>query len=63
MVRVFDKGRLVYKLPPIEEIRSYCKEQINTLWDEVLRFENPHRYYVDLSLPLWKVKQSLLENK
>ena len=63
MVRVFDKGRLVYKLPSIEEIRSYCKEQINTLWDEVLRFENPHRYYVDLSLPLWKVKQSLLENK
>jgi nicotinate phosphoribosyltransferase len=60
MEQIFDNGKLVYRLPSIDEIRNYCKEQINTLWDEVLRFENPHNYYVDLSLELWKVKERLL---
>ena len=34
-----------------------------TLWDEVKRFENPHRYYVDLSRKLWDIKQELLMNR
>ena len=37
-----------------------CREQIDTLWDEVKRFENPHNYYVDLSQKLWDIKQDLL---
>ncbi len=61
-VQIFDKGKLVYKLPSIEEIREYCKEQISTLWDEILRFENPHEYYVDLSKELWDLKTGLIEN-
>ena len=60
MVPIFQGGKLVYECPTTDEIRSYCKEQINTLWDEVTRFENPHRYYVDLSAPLWNLKQKLL---
>jgi nicotinate phosphoribosyltransferase len=60
-VQIFDKGRLVYKLPSIEEIRQYCQEQIATLWDEILRFENPHEYYVDLSKELWDLKTGLIE--
>ncbi len=60
-VKIFDKGNCIYKSPKINEIRSYCKEQIDTLWDEVKRFENPHKYYVDLSLPLWEMKESLLK--
>ncbi len=59
-VKIFDKGECVYTSPSIEEIRAYCKEQLNLLWDEVKRFENPHEYYVDLSLPLWQLKQSML---
>ena len=59
-VQIFKKGECVYKLPSIEEIRSYCREQIDTLWDEVKRFENPHNYYVDLSKKLWEIKQLLL---
>ena len=47
-------------MPEIEEIKSYCKEQMETLWDEVTRFENPHNYYVDLSQKLWDVKNELL---
>lgn len=59
--RIFDKGKLVYELPDIEEIKEYCKEQIGTLWDEILRFENPHKYYVDLSKDLWELKIKLIE--
>ena len=60
---IFIKGELVYNLPTIEEIRVYCKEQVDSLWDEVTRFENPHNYYVDLSQKLWDVKQELLVQK
>ncbi len=58
--QLFRNGECVYKLPDIEEIRRYCQEQVDTMWDEVLRFENPHNYYVDLSQPLWDEKQRLL---
>jgi nicotinate phosphoribosyltransferase len=60
--KIFDKGRLVYQLPSINEIRTYCKEQVATLWDEILRFENPHEYYVDLSKELWEMRIKLLES-
>jgi nicotinate phosphoribosyltransferase len=59
---IFIGGRCVYKKPTLEEIRAYCKRETETLWDEVLRFENPHRYYVDLSDGLWNVKQRLLHS-
>lgn len=58
---IFKKGKLVYQKPSLEEIRSYHKEQMSTLWDEVKRFENPHPYYVDLSRKLWQLKQDLIE--
>ena len=60
---IFIKGELVYECPSIEEIRKYCKEQVDSLWDEVTRFENPHNYYVDLSQKLWDIKQQLLVTK
>ena len=61
MVQIFKKGELIYKLPGIEELRKYCLEQMNTIWEEVKRFENPHKYYVDLSKELWDIKQKLLD--
>lgn len=61
-VPVFKNGELVYDKPSLQDIRSYCKQQIDTLWDEVLRFENPHNYYVDLSRKLWDIKHELLDN-
>ena len=51
----------MYESPTLEDIRTYCQEQVGTLWEEVKRFDNPHRYYVDLSQKLWNVKYSLLE--
>ena len=62
LVPIFKGGECVYKTPPISEIQSYCKAEIETLWDEVKRFENPHKYYVDLSEKLWNVKMSLLKS-
>ncbi len=61
LVRIFDKGECVYTSPDTAQIRAYCAEQINTLWDEVKRFENPHEYYVDLSRRLWEKKNKLLD--
>ena len=59
-VPVFQNGKLVYELPALTEIQKYCVQQVETLWDEVKRFENPHNYYVDLSKALWDVKRQLL---
>lgn len=58
---VFEKGKCVYNKLSIEEIREYCESQLDTIWDEVKRFENPHEYYVDLSKPLWEMKRRLLD--
>ena len=60
LVPIFQKGELVYKLPTLKEIQTYCREQVDTLWDEVKRFENPQTYYVDLSQKLWDIKDELL---
>ena len=63
LVPIFRNGKLVYQSPTITEMRAYCAAQIDLLWDEVKRFENPHNYYVDLSQKLWDIKQSLLKEQ
>ena len=60
MVPIFRNGKLVYQVPDLQASRAYCQRQVDSLWDEVKRFENPHNYYVDLSQKLWDIKQSLL---
>lgn len=60
-VPIYVGGRRVYENPPLKEIRAYCRQQVDTLWDEVKRFENPHRYYVDLSQKLWDERHRLLD--
>ncbi|MDD6042660.1 MAG: nicotinate phosphoribosyltransferase [Eubacteriaceae bacterium] len=59
--QIFRNGECVYESPSIDEIKDYCKEQIDTLWDETLRLDNPQTYYVDLSQKLWDMKARLLE--
>ena len=63
LVPIFKNGECVYESPSLSEIRSYCKDQVMRLWEEVQRFENPHRYYVDLSEKLWQIKHDLLGAK
>lgn len=60
LVHVFSDGKQVYELPTLEEIKTRCRDQIATMWDEVLRFENPHNYYVDLSQKLWDIKHEMI---
>ena len=60
LVPIFENGECVYKSPSIQEIRKYCAEQVDTLWEEMKRFEYPHKYYVDLSPKLWKIQNDLL---
>ena len=61
LVPIFKNGKLVYSSPSVKEIREYAKEETSKLWPEVLRLENPHKYYVDLSQKLWNLKHNLLE--
>ena len=63
LIKVVDNGNITYSSPSIEDIRKYCAHQIDTLWEEVLRFEYPHKYYVDLSEKMWQTKQNLLMNR
>ncbi len=62
LVPIYQNGVCAYSLPSLSEIQKYCADQVETLWDEVKRFENPHTYYVDLSKALWDVKQKLLKD-
>ena len=57
---IFLGGKLVYQSPTLPEIKAYCQQQVDTLWDEVKRFDNPHSYYVDLSQKLWNIRHDLL---
>lgn len=61
LVQIFDKGENIYESPNVHEIKKYCNKQIDTLWDEVKRFEKPHEYIVDLSQELWNIKDNLLK--
>lgn len=61
LVKMFEGGKKIYESPDIKDIKSYCMRQVDTLWDEIKRFENPHKYYVDLSQKLWDEKRHLLD--
>ena len=60
-VQVFKDGECVYHSPKVMDIQKYCKEELNTLWDETKRLVNPHEVHVDLSKPLWDMKHELLD--
>ena len=59
---IFVDGRLVYDVPDLEQIREYSEQEFDRLWDEILRFEYPQVYYVDLSKNLLDLKLSMLED-
>ena len=63
LVPIFKNGECIYTSPSVTEIRENCKRELDSMWDEVLRFENPHNYYVDLSQKLWDEKHSLLKKR
>ena len=60
LVPIFKSGELVYSMPSLKEIKEHCQREIEGMWEEVRRFNNPHNYYVDLSEKLWRLKQDML---
>ena len=61
LVKVFDKGQCVYHSDSVMKLRDFAISEMETLWEETKRFENPHQVYVDLSQKLYDIKISLLE--
>ncbi len=59
--QIFKEGKCVYQSPSLQEIRTHCKKQLDAMWDEMKRFENPQTYYVDLSHKLWQLKHDMIE--
>lgn len=60
LIPIFTKGKLIYELPNLTQIRAHHRKELHALWPEVLRLENPHQYYVDLSQKLWDLKQAMI---
>lgn len=58
--KIFENGKLIYEEPSLDEIAKYCKNELDSMWEEVKRFDTPHNYYVDLSQKLWNLKQNLI---
>lgn len=63
LVPIFKNGKCIYDRPSVSQIRQYSEKALETIWKEVKRFENPHKYYVDLSQKLWDIKQHMLMGK
>ena len=61
--QIFEKGEYIGEKRHIEDIRAFCRAQLDTLWDSLKRFENPQEYYVDLSDTLWSLKERLLHSQ
>ena len=60
-VKIFEKGKRVYELPTLEEIREYVKKQLtDEIWEEEQRFVNPHKHYMDMTPDYYDLKMSLL---
>ena len=60
--QIFKNGELVYTFPTLSEIAQYTKNELDTMWEETKRLENPHEYWVDLSQELWDLKNEMLNN-
>lgn len=63
MTQIFKNGECTYTPRALNAIKAYCLAQVDSLWEEVTRFENPHSYYVDLSRELWEEKNRMLSEK
>ena len=60
-IKIFDKGCCIYDSPSVMQIRENCRHELDSLWDESKRLQYPHQTHVDLSKPLWEMKQRLLD--
>jgi len=59
-VPIVKDGEIVYEMPSVKERQVYCHNEFKTIYPEVKRIDNPHEYYVDLSLKLLDLKKELI---
>lgn len=62
-VPIFEGGKLVYKVPTLEQVKARAQSQLETLYQEVRRHAFPHQYYVDLSQALFDLKNKLIKER
>jgi len=58
---IYKNGKLIYKIPSLNETKEYCEQEFKTLYPEIKRLSNPHEYYVDLTRELLNLKNELIE--
>lgn len=61
LLKVIEQGKVIIPCMTLLESREHLKQELSHMWDEVLRFANPHKYYVDLSDKLWNIRRKLIE--
>ena len=55
-------GELVRQMPTVAEIRQYIKHQLeNTVYEEELRDEFPHKHYVDMTEKVYNLRKEMYE--
>ncbi|MDF7639377.1 nicotinate phosphoribosyltransferase [Lactobacillus sp. ESL0791] len=59
---IFVEGKLVYKQPKLVDIKKFCADNLDKLWDEYKRSLNPQEYPVDLSQDLYDSKTKLIKD-
>lgn len=62
-VKIFENGKLIYKIPKLNEVVGHSKNDLKTIWDEIKRLNNPQKYYVDLSQKLYDLKIKMLNER
>ena len=60
LIKVIEKGKLIYDLPTIEVIRNYAKVSLQKLPNKYKILNNPQKYPVQLSLNLETLTRKLV---
>lgn len=59
---VFLNGKCVFEKRETMDIKKYCEQQKQSLWNEHKRLVNPHPLPVDLSLNLYNLKKDMIDS-
>jgi nicotinate phosphoribosyltransferase len=59
LVKVMEKGKIIYDLPSLEEIRKRALESLSKFPDKYKKLKGAPRYPVELSLGLKKLMKEL----
>ncbi len=61
LVPIFQKGKLCYRSPPIDEMREKTIKGLKKFHSGIKRFLNPHQYVVGLERNLYQIKVKIIK--